>query len=282
MTKQDLLRASIKEFEDFKENALLWKCKRVFTASGYAYLIKQSSEPISCAFHFAKNFETSEEIGKYENVEITLNTRKEIGFDDSIITYKDLTVALLTQGNYNETMAQWHYHGVGSFSPISNKFLITDESEIEENLGVNSMEIMLNLQKDYPMVPSYFEAKSEKKYIMVDVEEQGVMSGVLNFNSGGILQLWKKDAVKLTFVNFNRDEALKEINRIQNASLDKDTNFGFCSTPDLSNKYLYQLAFNWKSLTYVSNFEINYWCKSTTPEEITKVKQLIYNALQWL
>lgn len=294
MTKQDLLKASIREFEDKKNNALLWKCKRVFTTSGYAYLVKQTSTPISCAFHFAKTFETSEEIGKYENVEIALNTRQQIPFDDCVITYapeglgEELCVALLSQGNYNETMGQWHYRGVGTFGVISHRFLVADESEISDNLGVNSMQIILELQADYPYVPSYFEAKSEKQYVMVDVEEQGVMGGILApqiaTSADGTqkqkLTQWKRDAVKLTFVNFTRDEALKELNRVMQSSLSKETQFGFCTTPNLSNKYLYQMAFNWKSLTYISEFEINYLLRESASETAKRVLQIIYKALE--
>lgn len=282
MTRVDLLKRSKQEFEDRVKNALLWECDRVITDSGYMYIIKKSSRKISCAFHFAKSFEASEEVGKYENVDIALNTDEELGFD-GVIEYYDLTVAFTSQGNYNETMKMWHYKGVGTFEPISNQFMITDEAEINNNLGVNSMELFIKLKENYPIVPSYFEAKSTKKYIMVDIENSEELGGSLRINNEtGKYELHKSDQVKLTFVNFTRDEAMKELYRIQESTLMPTATFGLMSSPTLENKYLYQIAFNWKSLTYVSNFRINYYIHSTTQEELQKIKEAVIETLETL
>lgn len=281
MTKVDLLKASKKEFEDKVNNAVVWSCKRVFTSSGYAYLIKQSSKPISCAIHFARNFETSDEVGKFENIEVAINTNEEIPFEDAVIEYKDFIVALLSQRNYNETMKMWHYNGVGSFSPISNFFFVTSEDEIIHNLGVNSMQIFCELKKDYPIVPSYFNAQSTKKYIMVDIEEASEgLNSVLSKDIEGRISARKRDNVKLTFVNFTRDEALAELHRIQEASLVESPKFGFVSAPKLENKYLYQLAFNWKSNTYIATFSIFYFISSEALWPGKVIEEVIYEQLQ--
>ena len=267
MTKVDLLKRSKQEFEDKVKNALLWECDRVITDSGYMYIIKKNSRKISCAFHFAKSFETSEEVGKYENVDIALNTDEELGFD-GVIEYHDLTVAFTSQGNYNETMKMWHYKGVGTFDPISNQFMIMDEAEINNNLGVNSMELFIKLKENY---------------IMVDIENSDDLGGALKIDEEtGKYRLHKSDQVKLTFVNFTRDEAMKELYRIQESTLMPTATFGLMSSPTLENRYLYQIAFNWKSLTYVSNFRINYYIHSTTREELTKVKEVIFDTLEAL
>lgn len=278
MTRKNLLDRSIKEFEDKKQNALFWTCDKIFTKSGYLYIVKKESRPISCAFHYAKSFETSEEIGKYENVEIALNTYEELGFE-GVVEYNGLNVAFSSQGNYNDTMQIWHYKGVGTFDVISNQFMVMSADEINNNLGVNSMEIMLNLQKDYPFVPSYFEAKSEKKYVMVDIDSSEDIGGALK--KDGKYKLHKSDEVKLTFVNFTRDEALQELFRIQENSLKPDTQFGLMTSPTLENRYLYQIAFNWKSLTYISSFKINYYIKSNATYD-PAIKDVIFEALETL
>lgn len=281
MTRKNLLNRSIKEFEDNVQNALYWECDKVFTDSGYLYIVKKTSRPICCAFHFAKSFETSDEIGKYENVEIALNTKEELGFD-GVVEYNGLTVAFASQGNYNETMGIWHYKGVGTFEPISNRFMVTSEDEISNNLGVNSMEIFLELKDKYPMVPSYFEAKSEKQYIMVDVDNatDAEIGGALK--KDGKYMLHKADDIKLTFVNFTRDEAMAELYRIQESSLKPNSKFGLMSTPTFENRYTYQIAFNWKSLTYISNFRVNYYIKSSTESAEKYIKNVIYKQLEAL
>ena len=281
MTREALLRQSIKEFEDKEDNALFWTCRRIYTDSGYCYILKQESKPICCALHYNKSFETSEEIGRYENIVVSMNTREDLGFE-GLIEYKGFVVALSSQGSYNETMKQWHYQGVGTFDPISNEFLIVDEEEVKNNLGVNSMPIMLRLQRNYPFVPSYFEAKSTKKYIMVDVDPGADLNGAVRVNVDKKLSIHQSDNVKLTFVNFTRDECLTELKRIQDESLKPDTQFGLLTLPSLENKYTYQLAFNWKSLTYISEFAINYYSKTLDEVEVNKIKEVLFESLEAL
>ena len=281
MTKEYLLNASKREFEDKKENAVLWKCKRIYTSSGYAYLVKQTSKKISCAIHFARNFDTSEEIGKYENIEVVLNTFEEIPFDDAVIEYKGFVVAMLSQRNYNEEMRMFHYNGVGSFESISKMFFVTSEDEISENLGVNSMQIFCSLKKDYPIVPSYFKADSVKKFIMCDVEEsnEGLNSTIFKNEEGNFVSR-KSDSVKLTFVNFTRDEAMAELHRIQEESLNPETTFGILTPPKLENKYMYQLAFSWKSNTYIATFLAFYFLRSDTKVEQPVIQKVVYEQLE--
>lgn len=284
MTKEYLLRQSIKEFEDNKENAMLWTIDRVYTKSGYCYIIKKSSTPISCAFHFANSFTQDATLGKYETADIILNTRTELGFD-GIITYKDLIVAFTNSGNYNETMGQWHYFGVGAFNQISNKFLILDEKEIDNNLGVNSTEIFLNLQGDYPIVPHYFEAKTDKKYILFDASEAGDAYGTgstLGYDENKIMKYHKVDDVSLTFVNFNRDEVMSELYRIQQESLKPETQFGINTTFDIRNIELYQIAFNWRALAYTCDFTINYYITQSYAEKLKVIKDAIFKSLATL
>lgn len=280
MTKDYLLAQSVKEFEDKIENALFWETETIYTKSGYAYIVKKQSRPISCALHFASGFIQDEIAGKYETADIMINTREELGFD-GVITYKDLTIAFTNAGNYNETMGQWHYIGVGAFSPISKRFFITDEKEINDNLGINSTEIILSLQDKYPIVPHFFQAKTEEKYIVFEAFEDGIrgVGSCIGFDENNIMTLHRIDDIKLTFINFTRDEAMAEMYRIQEASLHPKTQFGIMSPFDIKNSEIYQMAFNWRILAYSCQFTINYYTKQSTASNIKKVREIVYNSI---
>lgn len=279
----DLLKASVQEFKDKKENALFWTIDRVYTTSGYSYLIKKKSKPISCAFHFAHSFEQDSILGKYETADIAINTNDELGFD-GIITYKDLIVAFTGSGNYNEEMKMWHYFGVGAFNPINKQFLVLSEKEINDNLGVNSTEIILDLADKYPIVPHFFEAKSDKKYIIFEADENSPIDvgSCIDYDADGKLRLHKIDDVTLTFVNFTRNEAMQELYRIQKESLKPETKFGIMSEMLLRNEEVYQIAFNWRSLAYSCDFTINYYALESEKNKVPKIKKIVYNFLQKL
>lgn len=280
MTRKELLERSKKEFEDKVQNALYWSYDRIYTKSGYCYIIKKDSKPLSCSFHFSQNIDSSGEIGKFTDIEFMLNTNTKLELN-GIIEYKGFIVGILRQGNYNETMGMWHYSGNGSLNVIEDMFIITSEDEVNERLGVNAMENILKLQKQYPLIPSYFNPPSKQPYIMVDIEDS-------NFNVNSNLKqdldgnLWqrKTDLIKLTFMNFTRDDAMRELKRIIDTSLTPDASFGILSTPKLQNKYFYQRAFNWKSLTYTAEFDINYVIDGKPREIPLQIKEVILENLQ--
>lgn len=280
MTKSYLLSQSVKEFEDKQENALFWEVDKIYTKSGYLYLVKKKSRPISCALHFASGFNQDSTLGKYETADIYINTREELGFE-GVITYKGFTIAFTNAGNYNESMGQWHYIGVGAFSPISNRFFIVDEREVDNNLGVNSTEIILGLQKDYPIVPHFFQAKTEEKFILFEAFEDGTqrVGSMLGFGVDNIMRIHKIDDIKLTFINFTRDEAMDEMYRIQQESLKPDTKFGIMSEFKIKNDELYQMAFNWRLLAYSCVFTINYYLEKSKRDVLPRIREFVYNSI---
>lgn len=281
MTKEYLMKASIEEFRDKKNNALFWTCDRYFTSSGFCYIIKKKSRPISCALHYNRTFETDENIGRFESNDVMINTREELEFP-GLIEYKDIWCALASQGNWNETMGQFHYNAAGSFGPILNKFLVTSEEEIEEKIGVDSMPIFMTLpfKGEIPIVPAYFEASSLKRYVMVDVDYEGDVTPIKETEKR--YEQLKVDRVKLTFVNFNTFDAMEFLKQLQDLSLSSETNFGLLDIPGLKAKQTYQISFNWKSLSYESEFRINY-CLSADFERkngIMSIKKAFFDMLQ--
>lgn len=282
MTKQDLLAASIKEFQDNKNNAVFWDCKRVVTKSGYCYIIKQKSRNISCAIHYNRSFETDEAIGKYENNDFTINTREELDYH-GLLEYKGMHFAIASAGNYNETMAQYHYQGSGAFKPISDKFLIVDEAEIDNSLGIDSVPIFMSFGEmlEIPVLPAYFEATYfHAEYILVSVDFNASLTPISY--SQGMLEQRKVDNITLTFVNFNAERAMDVLKKLQDFSVGPDTTFGFLTLPDLKERTIHQKSFDWKALSYTSEFQINYVLQAKSYENQAIIKQVFFKMLEAL
>lgn len=283
MTRDVLLKASVNEFKDNQINAKIWKTRRVFTKSGYCYILKQKSRPLSAALHYNRSFETSEEIGKYENNDVLINTRDELTFGD-IIEYKNMNFALVSQGNWNATMRQWHYIATGAFAPIESQFLIVDEKEVNESIGASSLPIFLSLELGFLVIPSYFDAQTyfaekQKKYIMVDTEFEQVLNPVY-LDEAAFYNQRHVENVKFSFVNLSTAEAMRAIKTLQEASLSPEAEFGFMSLPSLKQQSVFQTSFEWKSLTYLSEFKINYNLKARGDEEISRIKEVMYTMLK--
>lgn len=281
MTKQDLLKASIAEFEDNKNNAVFWQCKRITTKSGYCYIVKQKPTNISCAIHYNRSFETDDSIGKYENNDFTINTRIELDYH-GLIEYKGMHFAIASAGNYNETMAQYHYQGSGAFKPIADKFLIVDEQDIDEHLGVDSTSIFIEFGNslNIPTLPAYFEATYfHTSYILISVDFDSILTPIQGCS---LLTQQKVDNVVLTFVNFTPEQAMNVLKKLQNFSVSPDSTFGFMSLPDLKERTIHQKSFDWKALSFTSEFKINYALTSNSTEKCGIIKQVVFEMMQEL
>lgn len=282
MTREALLKASITEFEDRKNNALFWDCKRILTDSGYCYIIKQKSRLVSAAIHYNRSFETDEAVGKYENNDFALNTREELNYH-GLLEYKGMHFAISSAGNYNETMGQYHYQGSGAFKPISDTFLITSEEEIGSKIGVDCIPIFIRFGKSIgiPTLPSYFEATySNKQYVLVSCENIDTQTPVY-VKKGEYLQR-KQDNVTLSLVNFTTSEAMKYIDLLQQESLKPTPEFGFASLPDLKEKTIHQMSFDWKALSYTSEFQIHYAISSQNDKTDIIIRDVFFDMLEAL
>ena len=279
MTREALLKASITEFEDNKKNAEVYQCRRVPTDSGYVYLIKDrhSRRKISCAIHWNASFEIEEAIGKYENNDVSINTRERLEFD-TIIEYNGLLISITSQDDYNETMAQWHYNGTASFKPISDKFFITDESEIDKKIGINSLAILIPLDLGFPIVPSYYSASAHKQYIMIDVENSESLTPI--YKQGDELVQYKKDSIRMSFINLNTHEVMSVVKKLQDYAVLPDIyKFSINGVINLYDQNVFQKSFEWKSLSYATNFEVNYYLKSYTDEESKIIRDALFTAI---
>lgn len=290
MTREALLKASITEFQDSINNAEVWECDRVTNSGGYIYIIKKKSKPLSCAIHVAGAVKQDQQLGKFETQSVMINTREQLD-TNAIVIYKDIIIALTGNANYNETMGQWHYMGVMAYEAISRRFMVADERNVQEILGASSLPIFIDLADEYPIVPHIFESKSANKYVLVRCDEnEGLeLGGTIDYDNAGYLRQPKSDRVTLSFVNFNRNEMLRELHRIQEKSLEPTAKFGFNTPINIENAEIYQVAFNWRASVYNADFVINYYLTQEkdkfTPYDdgqTLRIKKVIYEALRTL
>lgn len=260
MTKEALLKASINEFEDKVQNCLLWEIERVYTSTGFCYIIKKKSKRISAALHYDMQYNESSVVGRFETNNILITTRSELP-SDCILTYKNLTFAINEMGWYNETMGQWHYNANDIIKAISDEFLITDLNEIKQEIGINSYPIFSELELDYPIVPSYYAPDAtQKSYVVLDITNGEGVTPV--YYKGELIKQYKNDIIKLSFVNIDTKDALLFIKKIQEYSVKPDTQFGINALNTFIDEKLYQRSFNWRALSYSMEMRVNYYLKA--------------------
>lgn len=279
MTREALLKASINEFKDNVKNAYVFNCKRIVTSSGYVYLIKDinTRKEISCAIHWNASFESDDKIGKRETNDVSINTREKIDFD-SLVEYNGLTIAIVSQDDYNNTMGQWHYNGIASL-PINNRFLVTTDEEIITEIGINSMSLFMALDLGYPLIPSFYSAQNKAKFIMIDIQDSHALTPMYR-NESEILQ-YRTDRVRMSFINFSTLEAMECIEKLENYTINEAKQVGFAINDilNLRDDNIYQKSFDWKSLTYVTEFNVNYYLKANSKRKQILIKEALFNAM---
>lgn len=279
MTREALLKQSIKEFEDKKQNALFYVCKRVDTPSGYVYLVKGKPKKISCAIHYNRSFEATDNFGRIEVNDVAINTREELGIGH-IVEYKDFVFGIASQEDYNATMGQWHYQGVASHRFIQAQFYVENESLINKHIGYNAMAILHELDLGFHILPPLFAVDTQEKFIMMDVEQSTNLTPV--YKREALFRQERIDDCKLSFVNLDTNEVLKTLYKFQQASLVKDARFGFLSLPSLSDNGLFQKSFNWRSLAQTGSFRIHYALNSDIDENDKMIRQATLKTLNYL
>ena len=273
MTREALLNASISEFRDNKNNCLLYTTETYTTKSGYKYVIKKGKgESVSAAIHYNANLDVEDFIGRFESNDVTINTREKIELG-SVLEYQGLLFSIVSQGNYNETMKQWHYQATGAVSFMQSQFFITSESQINEDIGFNSMQIWLSMSDAFgvPVLPSHYAVDSKSKFILVDIQESQSITPVVR-TPDGIFQ-YRRDTVYFSFVNMTRTEELKALEALQEYSKMPNALYGLNSLPSLANEEFYQKSFNWKSLSHTGTFDVNYYLSAEDSEDFMVIKE---------
>lgn len=277
MYREALLKKSISEFKDNVNNCLLFETETYTTTSGYRYIIKKGKgTSISAAIHYNATLQTEDFIGRFECNDVTINTRQEMPLG-SVLEYKGLVFAVVSQGNYNESMAQWHYNATSAVSFIQSKFYVTDKKSICDEIGFNSLSIWLQMDFGVPVVPSHYAVDSLNKFIMVDVKASEIVTPVIR-DSEKIYQ-HRKDSVLFSFVNMSRLEVLQALEILQEKSIEKNTNYGLNSLPALANESFYQKSFNWKSLSHTGIFDVNYYLSGSDGADYKVIKEALIKSI---
>lgn len=278
MTREALLHASVQEFKDNVNNCLLHSIKTLTTKSGYKYLLKTGkSRSISAAIHHNRNFEVEETIGRFSLSDVHINTREELPLG-SVLEYKGLLFSIVSMGNYNETMKQYHYDCNSSVNFIQSQFFIKSAAEVNEEIGYNSMSIWLTEDFGITTLPSHYAVDSKTKFIMVQIVSSDNMAPVEQLDSGDLRQL-RRDTVQFAFNNMTTAECLKVLKKLQDRSMEPTSPYGLLTLPALADDNFYQKSFNWKSLTHAGSFDCDYYM-SCSDESPYKIKEALVTQLQ--
>lgn len=249
MTREYLLKQSIKEFQDYSNKALLVPMTRVINKQGFTYLVldKEKARELSCAIHFNREYTITEEIGRLHTTSnIDLSTREPLDIQNSLLIYKnkdtinkrsdtatknepvDMYIFAKSFDGYNETMKQYMY---------SCEALTCDKEgtlhELHDVYGHSSFDVLSELE-NHIVLPFYADVEpfvDKCAILRIDPSSQETLS-MRRLVDGRYKQLMK-DSVQFTLLHYSRYEAMQFLRDLENLSLTKQK-FGFASTPRVS------------------------------------------------
>ena len=292
-SKENLFKRSIREFEDKKNNCLVWRTERVITESGYQFIIKQK-EPraIAAAIHTTQDFE-HKEVGKIEVSSVMINTREELDPND-LIEYENQYFAIESRDYLNETMGMYHYICFTCYG-YNNRFIVLDPEDIEKELSINSFPKVYNMLKNIKIerrplhvYPTFFKmehilaVKSIQKFVVLEVLETKTKSFLNTYydttsNKISFIQN-NQDTLKIWMINFNRDETYNILGQLKQefANSTAPSGVGLASDFRIYSETEYQKGINLKTLLNVLELDVNYNVISSDPlEGASFIKQVL-------
>ena len=251
--REKLLKAAIREFEDFSNEALLVPFERVVNKQGFTYLVldKAKAKRIHCAIHFNREYVVTEEIGRlHTSTNIDVSTREQLDIQNNLIIYRNQDVKNVnTQGGqekakferkdmfifaksfdgYNETMQQYLY---------SCEALTCDKEgvlhELTDIYGHSSFDIFSELE-GHTIIPFYANVEpfvDKCAILRINPDEQETLS-LKRVVEKGVYKQLMKDSVQFTLLHYTRAQAMKFLSDLEDFSLNQQK-FGFVSTPKIS------------------------------------------------
>lgn len=249
MTREFLLKASIAEFKDTKNNAEVYTFERFVTSTGYTYLKVdiESKKCISCAIHI--DTEKDELYGIQEVAKGFLSTRVKIN-NNQFVKYKNFYLFINSNSEYNETMQQYGYR-VDLLTNDKLRLL----SEINEEFG-NTCYDKVSTIPGYSIMPFYsYQGDFTQGVILFKIEESKSITMVRQHLKK--LSQLREDKVSFQLVNLPRDKVFLFSRDLQEFSLSSN-NFGIVSTLEIKDNEEYDKASQLKSLASSVETAISY------------------------
>ena len=284
--REQLLNASIREFEDYKNRALLVPYERVVNKQGFTYLVLDYSKAkkIKCAIHFNREYVVTEEIGRlHTTTSIDFSTREKIDIPHYVVVYrgedvrstkdsqeaKDLFIFLKSFDGYNETMKQYMY-SAEALTCDKNSML----HEIEGVYGHSCFDILQGLE-NYTILPFYGDVEPyvDEGCIIMKVTDQQTLS--LPRKIDGVTKQLMVDSVQFTLLHYKRADVLKFIQALEDMSRDYKK-FGFASTPKISEFDDLQEAAALRGLAIKIELDISYSLEVESEDTDKRIEKVYY------
>lgn len=253
MTREELFKQSIAAFQS--QNVLVWKVKRIYTSSGYCYIIKQSSRETVATFHYNNYVEQTLETGRLIMHDGSITSREKLYLDE-VVEYEGMHFGITSTGNWNETMKQWSYSCQAALNLNSSTFLITSEDEINQKLGYSSFSFLFSAPWDFPFLPGFCSSETNQKCILANVNSSTSITPIY-FIKDFKNQICS-DSIELYFINLTTQEVSNQMYKLQEYTLSPEAKFGIRNTPSIIQKSLVQVSMNWTALIYAAELEIFY------------------------
>lgn len=233
MTREKLLNASVKAFQDKLNPAYAYQYKIVNTADGYSYISidYKTKRAITCAIHLATNKEIFEYGGIIAQTNGQLSTREALQRNEMVM-YKDYFMFWSGFVEYNETMGQYMYSV--RVLPPNDKALL---HKITESVGHTCYDKISTIPQ-YMILPNHADLNGEDftgGVILLECEADKSING-LHYNSlAQLLQQQRQDNVIFTLLNMTRQQCMRFIRDLQDYSLNAQE-FGFIELPHIADE----------------------------------------------
>lgn len=232
MTREKLLKASVRSFQDTLNPAYAYQYKIVNTAQGYSYIAidYKTKRSIVCAIHLATSKEIFEAGGIIAQTEGQLSTRDALKRNEMVI-YKDYFIFWNSFNEYNETMRQYMYDV--RVLPPNDKILLHKLNKIVGNTCYDKIAAIPN----YAILPNHADITSDdftSGLLLLECKFSEAITPTM-YNRNGKLSQQRVDEVIFTAFNLTRAQGLKFMKDLQDYSL-SSKEFGFIELPYIADE----------------------------------------------
>lgn len=234
MTREALLNASVKAYEDKQNQAYAYKFSRAITKQGYSYITidYKTKRAITCAIHLATQKDNIEGLSAFVAQRAgTISTRQPLAHDEMVM-YKDYFLFWHSYTDFNETMGQYSYEV--SALPPNDRILLSKITDVYGNTSYDKVAPI----PTYTILPYYADLSNEdfaNGVILLEcTDSKGVSITRYNPLKKSLSQQ-RTDEVVFTLLNMTRQQSLKFITDIQEYSL-ASQDFGFIELPYITDE----------------------------------------------